>query len=507
MRNRTTIISAGVAFLATLLFSGYALAVPPPGKGPPEEPPTETPDYGDLFIVYRDLSGIPILKEFDGGVNCLQPVSNDTWEECDTVPDGEHEGKCLVPVDPETCAVISEFAIYTEEVDFGRINEARSSDEVFASQLDEVIINLGTSGCLDLDPAGRPVYSSLTDLGVVSGTVDSPLQNLAMYRELMKYGTLGDSVPLIWEPLDMAARALGAASDKTGEVTVDLVAYLNEIMGLTAEDGSILGRNCISVTQEVMGVVRPVQQCFLDYSAFIYHRPTIFGALPDRPYIPDGDPQEGVFQYLEESPPDSGWFHVVEDLITTAVFSDQEGFTGGNIGGFAQEADDARAVIEFMHNWPVPGDYEAARVCDTAADTFYDVSISDVSGLQVPTRMVADTEGREGTVTVVNNGPADALVSLMVTGAYEGADGEELVQMVRVEDGVPNFDAPIFDVAEEVMLHAGNSASYVFFFSMDEATTIEWTATAEAEFDVDLDNNTVEETTVVKATSGGGGGH
>ena len=40
---------------------------------------------------------------------------------------------------------------------------------------------------------------------------------------------------------------------------------------------------------------------------------------------------------------------------------------------------------------------------------------------------------------------------------------------------------------------------------MDEATTIEWTATAEAEFDVNLDNNTVEAETVVRATKGGGG--
>jgi hypothetical protein len=504
MRNRTIIFSAAAALVGMLIFSGNTLAVRPPDKGPGEDPPTEVPDYGDLFIVYRDAGGVPILKEFDEGVSCLQPVAEAPWDDCETVPEGEHEGKCLVPVDPETCGVIAEYAIYTQEVDFGRINEARSSDEVFASQLEEVIINLSTSGCLDLDAAGRPVYSSLTDLGVVSGTVDSPLQSLAIYRELMKEGTLGGSVPLTWDPMDMAARALGAASDKAGKVTVDLIAYLNETMGLTQEDGSFLGRNCIMVTQEVMGVVRPVQQCFLDYSAFSYHRPTTFGALPDRPYIPGDEPQAGWFEYLYEEPLGSKVFYIGEGPITTRVFGDAEGFTNGDIGGFAQEADDARAVIQYMHNWPVPGEYETARVCDEAADTFYDVSISDVSGLQVPVRMVADTEGREGTVTVSNAGPADADVSLMVIGEYEGADGAETVAMLRVVDGVVTED-PIFEEAEVILLRAGRSASFVFFFSMDEATTIEWTATAEAEFDVNLDNNTVEAETVVRATKGGGG--
>lgn len=197
-------------------------------------------------------------------------------------------------------------------------------------------------------------------------------------------------------------------------------------------------------------------------------------------------------------------FYIGEGPITTRVFEDAEGFTNGDIGGFAQEADDARAVIQYMHNWPVPGEYETARVCDEAADTFYDVSISDVSGLQVPVRMVADTEGREGTVTVSNAGPADADVSLMVIGEYEGADGAETVAMLRVVDGVVTED-PIFEEAEVILLRAGRSASFVFFFSMDEATTIEWTATAEAEFDVNLDNNTVEAETVVRATKGGGG--
>ena len=157
-----------------------------------------------------------------------------------------------------------------------------------------------------------------------------------------------------------------------------------------------------------------------------------------------------------------------------------------------------------MHTWPVPGEYEVTLDCEFAADTYFDVYISDVSGLQVPTRMVADTEGREGSVTVYNAGPADAEVTLTVTGEYDG----EYVSMLRVENGVVT-EEPIFDEPEIFLLHSGHSASFVFFFSMDVATTIEWTANAATEGDLDVnpDNNLVEERTIVKSTSGGGGGH
>ena len=57
-------------------------------------------------------------------------------------------------------------------------------------------------------------------------------------------------------------------------------------------------------------------------------------------------------------------------------------------------------------------------------------------------------------------------------------------------------------------LEAGTSKSFVQPFSVElgEKTTIAWTATAVAEFDVLLSNNTVTATTSVRVTGGGGGG-
>lgn len=506
MWKRTIILAAAVFGLLTA--STVALAERPPGAGPPVDEGNEPPDYGDLFILYRDAGGLPILTA-DG---CIQPVSEDTWEACATVPDGEHAGKCLVPVDPDTCGVIGEYAIYTEEVDFGRINEARAPAEVLEAQLNEVILNLATAGCVDLDPAGRLVYSSLAeDDSTEIHTTDSPLQQLAIYWQLMKHGVLSESVELPDDPLHMAARAAGGALDKYGEATVDLFVYLNQILGLTEEASpSILPRVCMPIKQEVMGVIKMVNTCFLDYSAFTYERLVTFAALPDRPYVPSmAEAEEGWFEYLAlvagSSPP---LFEIEQGPTTAAVFGGEPGFIAGNIGGFTQEADDARAVIQYMHMWPVPEEFAAQLTCDVAADVYYDVSISEFSGLQVPVRMVAGTEGREGSVTVANAGPAEATGTVMVIGVYTDSQGhEQTVSMVRMGEGVPT-EEPIFDEPEEFTLAPGYSQSWIFYFSMDEPTTIDWTATAYAELDVAEENNTVtESTTVKKPTGGGGGGH
>jgi hypothetical protein len=40
--------------------------------------------------------------------------------------------------------------------------------------------------------------------------------------------------------------------------------------------------------------------------------------------------------------------------VYTAVFSDQNYTSPDGVDGFAQAADDARAVIEFIHNYSVP---------------------------------------------------------------------------------------------------------------------------------------------------------
>ena len=105
----------------------------------------------------------------------------------------------------------------------------------------------------------------------MSGAIDSPLQNLAIYWQLMQTDYLGTETAPLDLPddyyLNTAARGVGAANDKTGEVSVDMLVYINEIMGLTAEDvNTVLPKICINnIKEEVKGVVQTVRKCFLNY--------------------------------------------------------------------------------------------------------------------------------------------------------------------------------------------------------------------------------------------------
>lgn len=528
----------GICYVLTAIlvglfaFSSGVMAERPPGvgggNGGGHDSGNEPPDYGDLFILYRDAWGVPILTADD----CQQPLAAETFDGCGMIENSGHplDGECLlIPVDPATCSAEGPYSIYTQEVDFGRINESRSPDSVFESQLEEASLTLATAGCISLDPAGRPVASSVIigdnpetpaveDSYVKTSTIDSPLQHLAMYQALMMNGTLGDNIDLGRSWIDAAATSLGAASDKSGFVGVDLVVYLNEILGLTeTPESAVLDRICISVKEEVMGAIQHVQKCFLDFSSYddgsgvlgyTYDRNATFGALPAPAYIYSDTygTDVGIFEYLHEFDTQNHYFEIAKAPILDVVPELAGSYPGENIGAFATAADDSRAVIDYMHVWPVPGDYATPVPCEASADVYYDVSISADSGLQVPKRMVADTEGREGTLTVANAGPADATGFVKLTGI--DSDGEVVGPLYLIDGGIVTA-TEVFagtEYTEPFTLAAGYSTSWTFFFSMDYATTIEWTAEVMADEDVNASNDVVTETTVVTAVKAGGGG-
>ena len=207
-----------------------------------------TPDYGDLIILLRDDWGVPIV---DANM-CQQPIGfpdPDLCPEDGLLWNGE---VWLVPTDPDTCAIDIAHAACTDEADFGRTNTARSSDTVLESQLEDVIIGLAIADCTTLDAAGRMVHSRVDDL-LVTNTIDSPLQNLSVYKHLMRDGTIGVPLPEGASPLQTAARGLGVAMDKAGAVNMDLLVYLNEFLGLTEGTTILEYPTCIDVKQEVMG--------------------------------------------------------------------------------------------------------------------------------------------------------------------------------------------------------------------------------------------------------------
>jgi hypothetical protein len=485
------------------------------------------PDFGDLLILYRDDDGVPVPSAsvpvpdpesglmVDGG-KCWQPIADVDFSYvgwADPSPDRvvvpttstAVDGGWLIPVDQYTCGVEGFFSSYTREVEFGRTNEARSPASVFEAQLEDVIIKLATADSTSLDPAGRMVASNCgVDELTVTSTIDSPLQNLAVYRQLMLTGTIGIDLPEDADVLDTAARGLGVATDKGGAVDVDMVAYLNMLMGLDVAP-TILPKICKTYREEVQGTIQEVEKCFLNYSAYndgsgvlgyAYARSETFGALPSPPYIftatyPTG---EGIFEYLStvtEVPPS---FEIVKGPILEAVptLMADPTYTGESIGGFAVAADDTRAVINFMHDWPIPDAdvFGTAVPCEPSGDILYDLAISEQSGLQVPKNYVNGGE-REFFINVGNLGPDEALgtVTVVATGA-EGPLG--------------NWS---FTFEE---LPAGQTASFTQIFTINTiGNEIAWSATVVADppgTDPNPANNTRDATSKVRA-SGGGGGH
>lgn len=500
MRNRKLFEILALTSIVFLMLSGGIMASHGEGGGGDGGGGSNTePDYGDIYVLYRDSDGIPILSK----EGCRQPLAATFFDGCITTLDGN----CLVPVDQETCVPEPAYDEYLQEVEFGRTNLARSPDSVLQTQLDEVVFNLTTAGCLSLDPAGRMVYSSEINGVVESYTIDSPLQNLAIYRQLMRTGQLHENIKLPdWKRT--AAIALGAAMDKEGSVTVDLTAYLNMILGLTEESVNLpegLERKCLDIKQEIKGKVGYVEECFILYNSFSYYRYGNFTSLPDPDYIQCDNPNESnCLEYMEVVSFDPLQMVVVKKPILESVseLKENKNWEGSKIGGFAKAADDARAVVEFMHNYEVPDFAKTQVTCSASPDTYFDVSISERSGLQVPVRMVADTEGREGVVTVYNEGPAAASGTVMVTGLDEA--GNDIVELFWVE-GEEVTDIPIFATPEPFTLSAGASRSWTFFFSMDDSQTIYWKAHADADGDINENNNTVYQETVVRQTNRGGG--
>jgi len=518
-KNLLFAIALGVG--SALVFGAAAPDLAPVAAAPggrPGEPGGgggETPDYGDLLVLARDANGVPIPSDpvmvpdpetgelVPGGL-CWQPIaavdfSYEGWDlptdrvvipEVSTQIDGVDAW--LIPVDQYNCAVEAFFATHTQEVDFGRTNEARSPVTVFESQLEDVLIKLATADSTSLDPAGRMVASSCEEDGAATtSTIDSPLQNLAIYRQLMLTGSIGTPLPQLADIYQTAARGLGAASDKSGEVTVDMVAYLNQLMGLDVAP-TILPKLTGTYREEVQGTIQEVTKQYLDYGSLGYDRQTNFSGLPSPSYIPKSGPQAGWFEYLSVLDPTVPSFTIVQGPILEPVFESLPGITSGNIGGFAQAADDARAVIEFMHDWPMPDADVYGTPVPCVADpelTTYDVSISAVSGLQVPKQIVDGSEGREFVVTVANAGPdaASGLVTVTAT----------------ADNGGAVIGSPWAFTFTDLAAGASQSFDQFFTVSLGERTTIEWAAQVTAEDDVNPANNTVTETTSVKVTGGG----
>ena len=164
--------------------------------------------YGDLYVIERDGAGVPITKSFTYDVEgapvvatCVQPLAAD----CTLLPLwGQQEGFDPELYDP--CAVYTPYTDQIQEVKFGRESVSRAPATVIDKSYAEALkgINSAAGKCdggyaIKLDPAGRITLCLQTDeTDPVTGepiwawkTIDAPLENLGLYREVMTKGCLG----------------------------------------------------------------------------------------------------------------------------------------------------------------------------------------------------------------------------------------------------------------------------------------------------------------------------
>ncbi len=260
------------------------------GGGQPAGAGTKKGDlYGDLWIILRDENGEPVL-DANGNV---QPILTDG-----TVIQLTEEGDLPPDVDEEML----------QEVEFSRLSVVRAASQVYDHALEEALDKLASATTITLDEAGRLVADGTA--------IDSPLENISLYTFIMTGGT----IPNLPADFDVAT-LLGAASDKTGEVNVDMVVYLNTIEG-------------INVVDPVSGTL-----VYYDFSTYDYDRLATY------------DIEVSYYKNIDADPE----LEVVTESLITAVFGgdDWTDSTAGGADDFAQAADDARAVIEFLHENPL----------------------------------------------------------------------------------------------------------------------------------------------------------
>lgn len=354
-----------------------------PGKGAPT---SEAGDlYGDLVAILREpVNGVPILDQY--GCEILINASGGPYIYMIWDPDAK---SCTIP---ENADVV--------EISFGRLNVIRSPPQVLESAFDEAVKALNEATFITLDDAGRFL---LTRTAIdVDGfpydyikAIDSSRENLALYNKLMldghlegnlgsdPYAHVGDPVappllrpvldklhfvsvvdpainlghllngtanpkdlPLTQNDLMTAASLLAAGADKTGHITVDLLFYMDSIMGLNTKNATGYYNSTTVVnfdplmyaredvyTKTVYVLVPELNETgywisghWLEDNVWLMN----LNSWPDPPYYQGSNPAVFTWDIPAEDPP------------------------GPDILGFAQASDDALRVISYTHDNKMP---------------------------------------------------------------------------------------------------------------------------------------------------------
>lgn len=296
--------------------------------------------YGDQYVLLRDVDAT------DGGGNG-EPVLDDNGQPILVGTNGlpiyyvmNTDGDYEIPPDQ---------VAFTQTVELERANVARAPDKVMEKSLDAAMAKIEGAAELTTDPAGRIVCDGVT--------IDSPLENLALYQYLMTAGgqsswpavtqhwpdalqdLIGSNVATPdWDP----ASLLGAAFSKSAPISLDAVLYQNTVLGVNS---ATLGEGQLMV--DYFDFSRQNQE------SYSYDRDALFeGVWLQWFEDTDGDPtslEQVQMSLLEAVFNNTEWTDAYLSLNADGTGFDTTDATTSGVNDFAQAAEDARAVINFMH--------------------------------------------------------------------------------------------------------------------------------------------------------------
>lgn len=150
--------------------------------------------FGDLIHLRRDATtGQPILAQ--RWVELPAELQGYGWGYCPVGVYDNGETQQEIPFLPYSCDLDPDYLDLLEEVDyFGRLNGGRTKERNHRMHLDEVISNINAADRVSLDPTGRLMLGFNCNPGGIDcewSTIDSPMESMALYVRLMKYGHLG----------------------------------------------------------------------------------------------------------------------------------------------------------------------------------------------------------------------------------------------------------------------------------------------------------------------------
>jgi hypothetical protein len=304
-------------------WAGPGATEPKPGGGIKGGDTQKGTLYGDLYVILRDDDGVPVLVKWVDGQQVVYPGSGSTdgWYVQPLDADGNP-----IPLDEEGHAIDESLTV---EVELGRLNVARAPEQVLDHSLVEALSKLAGATEVTLDPSGRLVVDGVT--------IDSPLENLALFKAIVSTPAVDGIITLtatgsvdgqdvtysfdisVYQAGLVAAAAIAAASDKTGTLTTDEVMYISDFFGLSSELSTFVTswnyeRDDVYTDEVTVWILEGVDN--------------------------DGDGVFDVYYPTEVIIKEVVEFNTVDPIVDD----------GNGIDTFTQAADDSVQVLEYVHD-------------------------------------------------------------------------------------------------------------------------------------------------------------